>query len=105
MIADEIREAAARAVCNACKPIPSDGDAFDLVKHWAERDDDSVRDLAMWFAIADRALAALPVTPADLADIAAGRAVVVPVEATARMLRAAPDRSTTREEEGGVNVR
>jgi hypothetical protein len=43
---------------------------------------------------ADAALAALPVTATQMAEIAAGRAVVVPVEATEAMLEVANRAST-----------
>lgn len=46
---------------------------------------------------ADAALSALPISTETLADLAAGRAVVVPAEATHKMQRAPQDRDDARE--------
>ncbi len=66
MSGDAIREAMARAMPASLQPIGQ-------------------------MACANAALATLPVTTAQLAEIAAGRAVVVPVEATEAMVAAGAD--------------
>lgn len=73
MSGDAIREAMARGICAS---PPFSGEACALLCYHCT-------------SAADAALAALPVTAAQLAEIAAGRAVVVPVEATEGMVRAA----------------
>jgi hypothetical protein len=70
MTTDDIREAMARAMALAVMPVGA-----------ALGDVPSSTELARARTQLDAALAALPVSAATLADLAAGRAVVVPVEA------------------------
>ncbi len=76
MSGDAIREAMARG-------MRADADGKDT---WGDGDEALNN---AWMSSANAALAALPVTAAQLAEIAAGRAVVVPAEATEGMVRAA----------------
>lgn len=83
MSGDAIREAMARALCLSFYGTPWEGTS-EFRRSICDN-------------MANAALAALPVTAAQLAEIAAGRAVVVPVEATLAMELAAVDRLNTPE--------
>ena len=82
MSADAIREAMARAFRKDC------------MRH---ADMGFCGDDCVCAEDASAALAALPITAAQLAEIAAGRAVVVPVDATEGMCWAATGRDSARE--------
>jgi hypothetical protein len=71
MTADAIREAMARALCVSFYGTPWEGTS-EFRRGICDN-------------MADAALDALPISAAQMAEIAAGRAVVVPVEATDRM--------------------